>query len=355
MEATVSGPQVRASEHIALGSLASPTAVRRPPSASFLNLASQYGGRYHRRVKRLPLDVFGLVLLASACAFAYWQRPAPARRPPLAAVAPPKEAEEPLIVEQSFRLELEDDGFAGSGHNREGVELARAGRYAEAAAKLRRAVEASPTNQLVRRNLQAVGLAPLRGFEICAVPARSAAIEAPGWPRRGADRPCVPQVRGQRRRRTDRRARLIQRGAGAGRFHDFRGAIGRPTIACVPWKAAARRKRGYESQKVCRLASLRRREREVDAEWPSEESSRHFQARDAGEYKPAVARGVAVPESAIATSSGANWLPPGSPMPVSFAERDFHSITTFDRAGAAHDGRLKFPGADSSPAATSIG
>jgi len=304
-------------------------------------------------VKRVPLDIAWLVLLGAICALAYSQRSAAVKTP-----APPMPVVErdidpaPVAFERQMRLEVDNGTFAGSALNRDAVELARAGRYSEAAAKLRKALAATPGNALVQRNLQAVLLA--WGFEeLQREQARAAAdrfTEALAFGR-SADVLTglgIAQVRGrQYGEGITALEEAIERGAKDGATYLALGQA---------YEAIDDRVRALEMLQRAREAGVRAAEleeriqrlaREVDAEWDfTQESSRHFQVRfDAGEDKHAANEVLRSLESAYDVVGRKLGYFPDRPTPVVlYAERDFHDITqTPDWAGAVFDGRLKFP------------
>lgn len=301
-------------------------------------------------MRRLPLDVLGLGVLAAVCAVAFWQRPAVVKKAAPAIEMP--EAEAPPVIEQQFSLRLEDDGSTGSGLNREGVELARNGRYREAVAKLRAAQTSLPGNALVRRNLQAVLTA--WGFEeLQHGQTRAAAdrfTEALGFGRstEALSGLGVAQVRG--RQYGEGIAALeeaIQRGAKDGVTFMALGDAYEATDDRVHALEMFQRASEAGVRSADLQARITRLAREVDAEWDfASESSRHFEIRfDAAEDRPAASEILRSLESAYDLVGRKFGYFPDRPTPVVlYAEKDFHDITqTPDWAGAVYDGRLKFP------------
>lgn len=295
--------------------------------------------------------MLGIALLVGVCAALYvWRPQGPARQ--AARLEAPAAEPEAIEVTREMRLELQTGDFEGAELNREGVELARAGRWAEAVAKLRAAETVAPGNAMVRRNLHAVllswGSQELR--EGRARPAADRFVEALSY-ERSSDALTglgLAQVRGQQ---WDEAIAALEESL-------ERGARDPATLVALgeAYEATDERVRALEMMQRAAEAGLKspaldarieRLGREVDAEWDfSEESSRNFQIRfDSGD-DPRIAADVLRALEAAHDSVGRKFgYYPDRPVPVVlYAQQDFHHVTQSpDWAGAVFDGRLKFP------------
>lgn len=300
--------------------------------------------------RRLPLDLIVFALLAAGAGLAYWRHPgsSPARAP----AAPAAEEGAAPSADAELRFQLEMDPGGGSRLNREGVDLARAGRYADAAAKLRAALLESPGNELAARNLRNVLTA--WGFE---------ELER-GQPRAAADRFVEALGYG----RTPQlltglglaNVRLRQYGDAVAVLEESlaRGSSDGPTYLALgeAYEATDERVRALEMFQRAREAGVRsaaledrigKLGREVDAEWDyGEETSRHFRVRfDSGEDPHAareVLRSLEAAYDVVGRRFG--YYPERATPVVLYPDQDFHRVTQApDWAAGVFDGRLKFP------------
>jgi tetratricopeptide (TPR) repeat protein len=302
--------------------------------------------------RRLPIDLMGLTFLVAVCALAYWQRPQrPAPRP----ADPPAEAdvaEEAVTVDYEVELELDDGTFAGAPLNREGVELARAGRMGEAAAKLRAALQASPAKASVRRNMQSVltawGLDELRQGQVDTAADRL--TEALTFGRRNETLTGLG-IAQLRRQQYGEAIRALDEAI-------QHGAVDAPTYMALgeAYEATDQRKRALEMFKRASEAGLRSPElyrriarlgRDVRDESDFKaDSSQHFDLRFDASEDPRVAREVLHSLELAYELVGHKFAYfPDRPTPVViYAGLYLRDITEIaDWAGAQFDGRLKFP------------
>lgn len=296
--------------------------------------------------RRLPLDLLVFSLLATAVAAAWWSRRPEPRPRPEARLADG-------VPGMDLRFELDGAGGASWGVlNREAVELAQAGRYAEAAVKLRAALAAAPENPVLRKNLRNV-LAAWGARELEAGHAWTAADrfnEALAYGRAPALLTGLGIAQLQSRQFGDAIDALEEALAA--------GAGDPATLLALAeaYEATDERVRALEMVQRAQEAGadspalrerLERLAREVDAEWDfGEESSRHFRVRFDDGDDPRAAEAVlrSLEDAYQIVGRKLGYFPDG-PLPVVlYADRDFHRVTqTPDWAGAAFDGRLKFP------------
>jgi tetratricopeptide (TPR) repeat protein len=297
--------------------------------------------------RRLSRDLLWLGLLAGVGGMAYWQRLASPARP--ASLTPVDER----AAVQDLRFETgADDRQGGASLNRDGVDLARLGRFGEATEKLRAALRALPSSEIIGRNLQEVLTA--WGFQEMQhgqpVAAADHFLEALEFGRRSQTLSGLGLAYVQSQRYGEAIAVLEEALGGGAKDGGTYLALGEA------YEATDERVRALEMMQRATEAGVQapalrerieRLGREVDAEWDfSEETSSHFQVRfDAGEDRRAAQAVLRSLESAYDLVGRKFAYYPERPTPVVlYAEQDFHHITqTPDWAGAVFDGRLKFP------------
>ena len=296
--------------------------------------------------RRLPLDIVVIVLLVGLCAAVWWSGAGRGVRPPV--------ADELAVGPGTGELRLERDGASGrwSELNGEAVDLARVGRLPEAAVKLRAALREAPVNELVRRNLQNVlvawGAEDLEGGEPRAAADRF--NEALGLGRRSEVLTGLG-IAYVRDRQFGEAILSLEEAIGAGAADAAAlvalGEAYEATDDRVRALEMLQRARETGLQSPALHARIERLAREVDAEWDFvEASSRHFRVRfDDGEDPVAAEAVLRSLDDAYQVVGRKLGTFPNDPLPVVlYADQDFHRVTqTPDWAGAAFDGRLKFP------------